>query len=357
MKLESFGVAWAGLSLLPRVIAYPGMDAVLEHLEQLGSQDTSTELIGDLVSLQPKDYSTVGRLVAGILTGDIGGESDEYNYNVPVLGTNACEYDKCCVWQHIVYMMEKYFRNYDGQCTNAARAAIRLGFHDAAGWSKSTGNFGGADGSVVLSNEGDRQENQGLKEIITQMKIWFNQWNSFGISMADLIQVAANTATVVCPLGPRIRTFVGRSDSAVPAPEGLLPSPFDVADSLIELFRDKTIQPRGLIALLGAHSTSRQRFVDPTRLGAPQDSTPGVWDVLFYNQTLGPVPGDIFVFPSDLSLAQYPSTHEIFRAYAHSQAQWNTDYAREYVRLSLLGVFNINNLTDCTRVLPPAIRY
>ena len=32
------------------------------------------------------------------------------------------------------------------------------------------------------------------------------------------------------------------------------------------------------------------------------------------------------------------------------------DYAREYVRLSLLGVYNINNLTDCTRVLPAARR-
>jgi hypothetical protein len=30
------------------------------------------------------------------------------------------------------------------------------------------------------------------------------------------------------------------------------------------------------------------------------------------------------------------------------------DYAREYVRLSLLGVYNINNMTDCTRVLPYA---
>ena len=31
-------------------------------------------------------------------------------------------------------------------------------------------------------------------------------------------------------------------------------------------------------------------------------------------------------------------------------------YAREYVRLSLLGVYNINNLTDCSHVLPAAIR-
>lgn len=32
------------------------------------------------------------------------------------------------------------------------------------------------------------------------------------------------------------------------------------------------------------------------------------------------------------------------------------DYAKEYVRLSLLGVDNINQLTECTKVLPPAIK-
>lgn len=31
------------------------------------------------------------------------------------------------------------------------------------------------------------------------------------------------------------------------------------------------------------------------------------------------------------------------------------DYAREYVRLSLLGVNNINSLTECTHVLPRRI--
>lgn len=32
------------------------------------------------------------------------------------------------------------------------------------------------------------------------------------------------------------------------------------------------------------------------------------------------------------------------------------DYAREYIRLSLLGVNNINQLVECTKALPPAIR-
>ena len=32
------------------------------------------------------------------------------------------------------------------------------------------------------------------------------------------------------------------------------------------------------------------------------------------------------------------------------------DYARAYIRLSLLGVNNINELTECTKVLPSATR-
>ncbi|KAM7202679.1 putative lip/Mn/Versatile peroxidase [Rhypophila sp. PSN 637] len=358
MKVQSLSAVLAGLFFLPGAVAHPDMEAVLEQLKAQDCCD-STELLGDLLYLHPTDLTPVGRLIEGILTGTTGGESDEPNNSVPELGSAACHADTCCVWQYVVEDIKKYFKDYDGQCTNAARAAIRLGFHDAAGWSKHTGEFGGADGSVVLApEEAQRRPNAGLQQIIAQMKIWHDKWSSFGISMADLIQVAANTATVACPLGPRIRTFVGRKDSHIASPEeGLLPSPFDEPDFLIELFRAKTIQPRGLAALLGAHSTSRQRFIDATRFGAPQDSTPGIWDVLFYNQTLGPTPNNVFVMESDKKLAKHPRIHEIWRTFARDQARWNADYAREYVRVSLLGVYNLNYLTDCTRVLPRAVRY
>lgn len=130
------------------------------------------------------------------------------------------------------------------------------------------------------------------------------------------------------------------------------------ADTLIDLFRAKTIQPFGLAALLGAHSTSQQRFVDPARFGDPQDSTPGVWDTAFYSETLGRAPPRVFKFHSDIVLSEDPRIYPEFRAFAGpgGQEHWNNDYAREYVRLSLLGVYNINNLTDCTWVLPRAIR-
>jgi manganese peroxidase len=158
--------------------------------------------------------------------------------------------------------------------------------------------------------------------------------------------------------GPRIRSFVGRPDNYNACPDGLLPRVDSDADTLIELFRAKTIQPFGLAALLGAHSTSQQRFVDPSRFGDPQDSTPGVWDTLFYSETLGRAPPRVFTFRSDIVLSEDPRIYPEFRAFAGpgGQQHWNNDYAREYVRLSLLGVYNINNLTDCTWVLPPAIR-
>jgi hypothetical protein len=38
------------------------------------------------------------------------------------------------------------------------------------------------------------------------------------------------------------------------------------------------------------------------------------------------------------------------------QAAWNDGFARAYVRLSILGVADISKLTDCTKVLPNAVK-
>lgn len=114
------------------------------------------------------------------------------------------------------------------------------------------------------------------------------QWQAlYGVGMADLVQFGAITATVVCPLGPRVRFFQGREDSAIPAPDGLLPQPFESAQKLTERFLNMTIQPAGLVALVGAHTTSQQRFVDPRRAGDPQDSTPGVSLCFFCSAACG----------------------------------------------------------------------
>jgi hypothetical protein len=310
------------------------------------------ELIGDL---RFKQSTPVGIAIAGIL---LGTESAQSN----VIGTaptpKKCKTSKdpCCIWYEVSKELVPDFLGRTGLCNNNARAAIRLGFHDAGTWSKSKAaageDFGGADGSLALFGEISRGENRGLESIVQRA---IRLQKKFGVSMADLIQYMAIHATVICPLGPRIRMFVGRKDATRAAPDGLLPDVRGDADSLIKLFEDKTISPHMLTALLGAHSTSKQRFVDSTKANQPQDKTPGVWDVKFYNETLqANAEKRTFRFPSDGVLAQDPRMSDEWKSFVGSQSHWNEDYATAYTRLSLLGVNNINELQECTVTLPAA---
>ncbi|KEY72466.1 hypothetical protein S7711_05141 [Stachybotrys chartarum IBT 7711] len=372
MKLSTILLAALSAS---GVNAYPGMGKTIKEVELLARDapgDLSEELLGDLKTLPSRSLSSVGKAVKGILEGKVSAESNSRNLIRLPLGMWLCKIDTCCVWQHIADDMESMFRGESSRCTDLARQAIRIGFHDAGTWSKSGGG-GGADGSLILSDEMTRFENNGMQDMVAEYRKLYAKYHDqagfSAVSMADLVQVGAKVATVVCPLGPRIKTYVGRQDSSEPNPDGKLPSPFADAESLIALFRDKTITPRGLIALLGAHTTSQQKFVNTTRAGDPQDSTPGVWDMLYYQQTFGTVdtPDRVFMFPSDVNLAKHPETRGAFKFFAkpdsnHAQRDWNEangvnpqDYAREYVRLSMLGVNNINKLKDCTKVLPRAI--
>ncbi|KXH47139.1 peroxidase [Colletotrichum salicis] len=341
--------------------AYPGMgrggagmnhgDMMAQFASREGAADNQN--IGDLLKIPDGSLSDVGKDVKGILTGSGSPTtSDAASGNLPDLGSSDCNADKCCVWQHVAADLMPTFRD-DNGCTDPARAAIRLGFHDAAGWSLTTGDLGGADGSIVLAPEEiGRPLNKGLEEIVSQMKTWFDKYKDHGAGMADLIQFAANTATLACPGGPRIKTFVGRKDSSVAAPDGLLPDPKDPADKLIELFGNKTITAPGLAALVGAHTASRQRFFDTSKVNAPQDTTPNVWDVDFYGQTLAGAPAEVVTFPSDIVLSKDPRSAPAFQAFANNAPLWGGAYAKQYLRLSLLGVFNINDLTDCSKALP-----
>lgn len=281
------------------------------------------EPIGDLIKLSDSSLSDVGKDIKSILTASGSPVSqDAAGGNVPALGSAECSADKCCVWKHVADDILPTFRD-DSGCTDSARASIRLGFHDAAGWSKPTGDLGGADGSIILAAEEiGRPANKGLEEIAAQMKVWHDKYKDFGAGMADLIQFLANTATVACPGGPRIKTFVGRKDSSVAAPDGLLPDPKDPADKLIELFGNKTITAPGLAALVGAHSTSRQRFFDESKANAPQDTSPGVWDVLFYKQVLEGAPAEVVTFPSDINLSKDARSGPAFRAFSENAGLW-----------------------------------
>ncbi|KAI9151230.1 Versatile peroxidase [Paramyrothecium foliicola] len=373
MRFSSILATTIAATGIQEAYCYPGIGKTLGEIELHARQaedhehhgSLSKELIGDLATLPDTKLTKTGRAIKALLTLEEDAESNETTLiRLPLIPTTLCKLDTCCVWQHITSDMEAVFRGTSGRCTELARQAVRIGFHDAGTWSKSAGG-GGADGSIILAGEMARSENRGMEEIVAKYKEFYTKYTRLGYSItyADMIQVGANVATVVCPLGPRIKTYVGRKDKSIANPDDKLPSPFAEADSLIALFKDKTISPRALIALLGAHTTSQQRFVNQSRSGDPQDSTPGVWDMLYYQETFGRVqtPERVFMFPSDLNLAAHPETKPVFEEFAepgdHAQEDWNEilqDYASSYVRLSLLGVNNINSLTDCTKMLPRA---
>ncbi|KAM4061236.1 peroxidase domain-containing protein [Hirsutella rhossiliensis] len=340
---------------------FSGMRDLKARAASLESRGTN-EMIGDLVNLPDNRLTKTGADIKALLTGGQNPEelTDRYD-KVPDKDSPKCKADTCCIWKHIADDMRSKMVGSARRCNDLARGCIRLGFHDAATWSKNTGPGGGSDGSIVLARECyDREINKGLEPTCDQMTAWHNQYKKYNVGMADLIQFAANVATVACPLGPRVRTFVGRKDDSKPAPDGLMPLPSDSADKLISMFGSKTIAPDELVALVGAHTTAQQRFVDPSRAGDPLDSTPGVWDVRFYGQvTSSSTPRRVFKFQSDINLSQDPRTNGPWKAFSGPTGQrpWNGAYSRAYIRLSLLGVNNINDLKECSKALPSALDF
>jgi hypothetical protein len=111
----------------------------------------------------------------------------------------------------------------------------------------------------------------------------------------------------------------------------------------------KGFSPFDLAALIGAHSTAKQSFVDPSKAGAGLDSTPGVWDVKYYTETRqGSAP---FTLPSDKNLARNPATAFAFANFGVNKPAWDDAFVNAMVKMSMLGVSN-RNMIDCTSALP-----
>lgn len=207
----------------------------------------------------------------------------------------------------------------NGQCTDDARAAVRATFHDCGTWNTAQGNTGGCDGSVFLSAvENARSSNRGLQDISAKLKALASER---GVGVADMIAFAGAHATVSCPLGPTVKTLIGRKDSSNPAPdENLLPASANLtASEIIPIMADKGFSAADTVALVGAHSSSKQFFTDPALAGAAQDRTPGIWDVDFYSDTTAKPPG-VFTFPSDQSLASDSRSAPTFKQFVGQQA-------------------------------------
>ncbi|KAF2752122.1 class II peroxidase [Sporormia fimetaria CBS 119925] len=325
-------------------LAFPVFSlALLTGASPLESREADPGVIEDFLK---GTLTPVAQLIKDIVSGAKSAISAEVDSKPSICLT------ACCKWYDVSKELTTLFTGPDGQCNDNARAAIRMGFHDAGSWDKSS-SHGGADGSLLMVfGEENRPENNGLQGIRLLLR---GVKQKFGVGYADLAQYAHNHATITCPKGPRVRTFVGRKDATKANPTGLLPDVHDSADNLIALFKNKGFSAHDLAALVGAHASAKQRFVEPAKAGFPLDTTPGIWDVEFYNDTLQEPPNpNVFVLPSDKVLSKHPEIKDEWLAFVGDQPHWNEDYAKAYVRMSLTGVSTLNllSLTDCTRTLP-----
>jgi L-ascorbate peroxidase len=144
--------------------------------------------------------------------------------------------------------------------------------------------------------------------------------------------------------------MIGRKDATTGGATGRLPDVHAPAADLFALFQAKGYDAVDLAAILGAHSTSKQFGVDPSKAGQPQDSTPGVWDVKYYSDTTKPDNGT-FVFPSDSALAAHPTVGKEFSGFVNNQNKWNGKFADAMARMALFGN-NPSGMVDCTNALP-----
>lgn len=212
MRASKTAVGFYLLTIAEVSLAYPRMQNTIREIQQRGNEielerratgDVNNDhsgdpmLVGDLNNGQR--LTPVGATVARILLKQEDGESSEGGYKRPgPAGSKQCNADTCCIWSHISDFLNTVFKGPTGRCNKNARAAVRLGLHDAGTWSQSLADngqdFGGADGSIALSTEEEfRGENSGLADIIHLTRTWKQK---YGVGMADLIQFMAIHAVV-----------------------------------------------------------------------------------------------------------------------------------------------------------------
>ncbi|KAF2663150.1 heme peroxidase [Microthyrium microscopicum] len=228
-----------------------------------------------------------------------------------------------------------------GQCNDDARASIRAIFHDCF-------PDGGCDGSIALPDELNRQENSIMAPTINKLSALAKQRN---VTVADMIVYASSHAVATCPGGPTTPTFIGRKDATSAAPPNELPQPNVSAEESIGAFQKKGFSVSDLVALIGAHTASKQFTVDPAKAGEAQDTTPGTWDVTYYSQTVaGKAP---FTFQADTNLVNAAQAGPVFKQFASNKPGWDANFASALSRMQLLGG-NKASMVDCTSTLPRA---
>lgn len=169
-------------------------------------------IVADPPPVQKRQFINVFGLLSNIFGGG-GGNNDD---------PSECP----AIWTQISATLTQQF-SANGECTDAARAAIRAAFHDC---------FPGAcDGSLILANECAQAPSRGLQRFCSNLAGVASQTN---VGVGDLIQFAAAHAVKTCPEGPTVPIRIGRQDSSRENDWRILPRGDARGNDVVRLFSE-----------------------------------------------------------------------------------------------------------------------
>ncbi|THG97447.1 hypothetical protein EW026_g4554 [Hermanssonia centrifuga] len=285
-------------------------------------------------------------------------------------GVNTATNAACCA----LFAVRDDLNNnlFNNECGDEAHESFRLTFHDAIAISpalEAAGKFGGggADGSIAIFSETETQfqANIGLDEVVEAQRPFLRR---SGMGVADFIQFAGAVAVSNCPGAPQLNAFVGRTDATQPAPDGLVPEPFDSVDHILARFADAgDFDELETVWFLIAHSIAAQNDIDPTIPRTPFDSTPTLMDGQFFIETQlrgtafpgergiqgtaeSPLRGE-FRLASDKLLARDNRTACEWQSFGTDQAKLQNRFQFIFEAMGQLGT-DPTTLIDCSEVLP-----
>ncbi|KAI9202701.1 heme peroxidase [Polychytrium aggregatum] len=140
-----------------------------------------------------------------------------------------------------------------GAHMTAAAEWVRTAFHDAATYNKND-RSGGLDGSVQF--EGTREENlSNLKDSGVPFNVeFFRQYMAPGVSLADIIALAAVASVKVCS-GPAVPYKYGRVDATAANEPNLVPLETEHVDKQMDKFARMNFTKEEAIAMVACGHT------------------------------------------------------------------------------------------------------
>ncbi|KAF8274525.1 manganese dependent peroxidase 1 [Lactarius quietus] len=288
-------------------------------------------------------------------------------------GVHSAMQPACCALYPIVDRIQENLFD-GGECGDEVHESLRLTFHDAIGFSLSRGpsgnSGGGADGSIMTFSDIETQyaANGGLDDIVKMQERCLSECGGDGIlSPGDFIQLAGAVGVSNCPGAPRLRFLLGRPNATAPAPDDMVPAPFDSTDVIFARFADAGFNTDEVVALLASHSIAASKIINPSIAGAPFDTTPDVFDTQFFLEELlrsrgfhgaelqrgqadSPIEGEMRIM-SDYLIARDSRTSCTWQSFINNQARMADAFGNAMAKLAVLGQ-DTSNMIDCSEVIP-----